>query len=168
MVTLQDLYFCCSDHIKMQTFRNILIPTDFSHAAWNAVQLGLELADPDTTVITLLHVFPSGARFNRKKKQHDIEELDDFKGIKQQMDDLCADFSKDRKVTLQPVILVGSVEEEICEYIEDNDFDLVIMGVNSNGQDNEPGSHTSVIIARCCVPVLVVPNRKFSHQPQAM
>lgn len=149
----------------MQTFKNILIPTDFSHAAWNAVQLGLRLAVTDFAVITLLHVFPSTARFNSRKEQCLAqEELADFRVIKEQMDALCADFTKESQIQLQSVLLGGSVEEEIREYIRENDFDLVIMGVNSNGEDNEPGSHTSTIISNCEVPVLVVPNQKFPKE----
>lgn len=147
----------------MQKFKNILIPTDFSNAAWNAVQLGLELTNAQVVSITLLHVFPSAAKFNSTKPELGAKELHTIERIKGQMDTLCADFTKGRNINLQPIILGGSVEEEIMECLRENEFDLIIMGVNSNGQDNEPGSHTAMIIANCQIPVLVVPNQDVSN-----
>lgn len=143
----------------MQAFKNILIPTDFSPAAWNAVQLGSNLAKAGYTEITLLHVFPSSAKFDSRKGELDIKDLDAIDEIKMQMDSFCMDLHGQYNVKYHPVILGGAVHEEICQYIHENDFDLVMIGVNSNGVDNTPGSHTSEIISNCHAPVLVVPNQ---------
>lgn len=142
----------------MQAFKNILIPTDFSSAAWNAVQLGANLAKSGYTEITLLHVFPSSARFDSRKGELDIQDLNAIDDIKLQMDVFCVDLHSQYKVVFHPVILGGAVQEEICQYIKENDFDLVIIGVNSNGVDNKPGSHTSEIIENSHTPVMVAPN----------
>ena len=143
----------------MQAFKNILIPTDFSQAAWNAVQLGAKMAFSGKTEVTLLHVFPSSAKFDSRKGELDIKDLNMIDDIKAQMDAFCNDLRGQHKVNFRSIILGGSVQEEICQYLKDNFFDLVIIGVNSNGVDNQPGSHTSNIIANCGAPVLVVPNR---------
>ncbi|WP_421877877.1 universal stress protein [Marinoscillum sp.] len=142
----------------MQAFKNILIPTDFSPAAWNAVQLGSSMAKPGYTDITLLHVFPSSAKFDSRKGELDIKDLNTIDEIKVQMDAFCMDLHSQYKVSYHPLILGGAVQQEICQHIQENDFDLVIIGVNSNGVDNNPGSHTSDIISNCHAPVLVVPN----------
>ncbi len=143
----------------MQAFKNILIPTDFSQAAWNAVQLGSNLAKAGYSMITLLHVFPSSAKFDSRRGELDIQDLNAIDDIKLQMDSFCKDLHGQYQVNYHSVILGGAVHEEICQHIQENDFDLVIMGVNSNGVNNQPGSHTSEIIANCHSPVLVVPNR---------
>ncbi|MAE85378.1 MAG: hypothetical protein CMB80_21775 [Flammeovirgaceae bacterium] len=148
----------------MQAFKNILIPTDFSPAAWNAVQLGSSLAKAGFTEITLLHVFPSSAKFDSRKGELDIQDLNTIDEIKMQMDSFCLDLHSQFNVNYHPVILGGAVQEEICQHIQENDFDLVIIGVNSNGVDNNPGSHTSQIIANCHTPVLVAPNRLVNQK----
>ncbi|WP_258099911.1 universal stress protein [Marinoscillum pacificum] len=142
----------------MQAFKNILIPSDFSSAAWNAVHLGSSMAKEGFTEITLLHVFPSSAKFDSRKGELDLSDLDAIDEIKLQMDAFCMDLHSQYKVTYHPVILGGAVHEEICQHIRENDYDLVIIGVNSNGVDNRPGSHTSEIIANCHTPVLIAPN----------
>lgn len=142
----------------MQAFKNILIPTDFSQAAWNAVQLGAKMAIAGETEVTLLHVFPSSAKFDSRKGELDIQDLNFIDDLKSKMDFFCNDLRKQHKVSFKSIILGGAVEEEICQYLQDNVFDLVIIGINSNGMDNEPGSHTTGIIANSTAPVLVVPN----------
>ena len=61
----------------------------------------------------------------------------------------------------------GWVDIEILDYINKNNFDLVIMGVNSNGLDNRPGSHISKIIEKANAPVLVIPNKPVDHKVTA-
>lgn len=135
----------------MNLFHQILIPTDFSLAAWHAVQLGLRLIAPENSRLTLLHVFPSGP----SERSGDLELME---GLRKQMDDLCQTLERSQKKKIQPVILGGEVEGEVLKFIQANAFELIILGVNSNGVDNEPGSHISGIIAKANAPVMVMPN----------
>lgn len=147
----------------MHSFQNILIPTDFSQAAWNAVQMGLALADKKQSKLILLHVFPSAAKFGADKKtSREDEQL--LKSLQKQMDEFCLSLQKNSTVTIIPVILEGKVEKEILGYVEHNEFDVVILGVNSNGSDNLPGSHISQIIEHANAPVMVIPNHILSQE----
>lgn len=66
------------------------------------------------------------------------------------------DFSDDK---IRNVVLSGNVEETMMQFIKEHSFDLVIVGINSNGHDNEIGSHTVRVIRESGVPVMIVPNR---------
>lgn len=142
----------------MHLFKNILIPTDFSQAAWKAVNLGMSMISPHDSRLTLLHVFPSSAKFINGKKDEDLEDEKHLISLQKQMDEFCQTLERSAAIRVVPVILKGKVEPEILNYILENDFDIVIMGVNSNGMDNTPGSHVSNIISNANAPVMVVPN----------
>ncbi len=141
----------------MNAFKKLLIPTDFSMAAWNAVQQGLKLIEPNGE-LTLLHVFPSRAKFT-KQDAHGQDPDDSLKDVlKTQLDDFCRTLKLHRDFDVVPVILQGVVGQEILKFIHENEFEAIIMGMNSNGQDNEPGSHIKDILVKANIPVMIVPN----------
>ena len=141
----------------MSPFQNILIPTDFSQAAWRAVQMGLTLANDKDSRVILLHVFPSAAKFSTSNHVS-LEDEKQVDSLREQMNDFCNSLQESSKATIVPQILRGKVEQEILRYIDKYAFDMVILGVNSNGVDNHPGSHLANIIESANAPVLVVPN----------
>ncbi|GAB4230285.1 MAG: universal stress protein [Ekhidna sp.] len=131
---------------------NILIPTDFSPASWNATQFGLELSRQNHEVrLSLLHVYPVS---NSRKQVVATPVLD---GVKSRMNKLAKDLTSNPEI-IKNVVLSGSVEKTLIDFIKENKFDLVIVGVNSNGSTNEIGSHTASLIEKSGTPVLVVPN----------
>lgn len=148
----------------MSSFRNILVPTDFSSAAWHAVLISLELVADEHSKITLLHVFPYSAKFDRKKGHLKDQDLEAIAAIKLQMDEFCKELGGKTKAKVRSEVLAGGVESEILGHITKDNFDLIIMGVNSNGLDNYPGSHVTNIIEKAVAPVLVVPNSQTHNQ----
>lgn len=155
----------------MHSFNKILIPTDFSPAAWNAVQLGVSLiaaSSPDGLAqLTLLHVFPYSAKFDRRRTHLNNNDLKAIDSIKQQMDEFCEELESNNQIKVNAVILGGGVESEVLKYVEKHPHDLIIMGVNSNGVDNQPGSHVGNIIEKANAPVLVIPNKLVSQEVPA-
>ncbi|WP_425391083.1 universal stress protein [Ekhidna sp.] len=137
---------------------SILIPTDFSPASWQAAQLGVELSRiyGDAT-ISFLHIYPISSKYAHKNgpKVNDSQ-LEEVKHRMNQLSHDISDLSDDR---IQNVVLSGNVEETMMQFIKDHNFDLVIVGINSNGHDNEIGSHTVRVIKESGVPVMIVPNR---------
>jgi len=79
--------------------------------------------------------------------------------LKKKMDEFCKQLQADSEVEIRPVLLEGDVGLKIADYIEAHPTDVVLMGVNSNATDNNPGSHLGDIISKACVPVMVVPNQ---------
>lgn len=146
----------------MQLFKNILIPTDFSQAAWNAVQIGVSLmaaASPGIRgQLTLLHIFPQTAKFVNQSffSSSDLKAIDE---IKRQVDEFCTELQGSNGVNVNGVLLSGGVEAGILDFVKAHPQDLIIMGVNSTGNDNQPGSHLRSVIEKVYTPVLVIPNK---------
>lgn len=82
--------------------------------------------------------------------------------VQNRMDKLAKDLSDKSEEVIENVVLSGDVEEKLIEFISQNHSDLVIVGVNSNGVNNEIGRHTLSIIEKSGVPVLIVPNKQVN------
>lgn len=138
----------------------ILIPTDFSPASWNATQVGLELSQLNrNATISFLHIYPVSSKYSKKShpqaSDHQLEE------VRERMNHLSKGLSELSEERIKNVVLSGNVEETMLQFIKDHKFDLVIVGINSNGHSNDIGSHTVRVIKESGVPVMIVPNRSI-------
>lgn len=148
----------------MKQISKILIPTDFSPSAWEAVQYGLSLARSEGLNITLLHVFPSAAQ---GKNGFEPGEKEEYQSFLDQMQSLC-DRLKPRHpgIDFHCELLRGSVNQELADFLAKNHYDLIIMGVNSSVNHNSMGKHTAAMLRFSNIPVLIVPNvKEASPQP---
>lgn len=137
-------------------FTHILIPTDFSPAAWKAVEIGLNLSDQYKCEISILHIYPVASKFSHESSHEDL--LPKLNKVKEHMTKLSNDLRKNEKTQINNLVLPGNIEKQLLDFVTQNSFDLVIMGVNSSGEDNSPGSHTAKLIEESDTPVLVIPN----------
>ncbi len=138
-------------------FTHILIPTDFSPAAWKAVEVGLSLSDQYKCEISILHIYPVASRFTKEGGHDDLmPKLDE---VKEHMTKLSEDLRKSEKTKINNLVLPGNIEQQLLDFVTKHSFDLVIVGVNSSGEDNSPGSHTAKLIEESDTPVLVIPNK---------
>ncbi len=144
----------------MIQFKRILIPTDFSPAAWNAINMAISICHDRDGSITLLHIYAANAKFDTQAKYSNEGLKTDMDRIKQRMVSFSKELSKSKKLEIDSVILKGWVDEEILFFIQNNDYDLVIMGVNGNGMDNRPGSHITKMIEQTSTPLMVIPNNQ--------
>jgi len=144
------------DLILIYVIAQILIPTDFSPAAWQATKMGMRLAEQNNAKLNFLHVVPTVSRYSSDRKhQHMPEQIEE---VRERMNDLSQNLSVEASISIQNHVLPGNVADTMMEFIKDNHYDLVILGVNSHGTDNGLGSHTAMVIEKCGVPVMIVPN----------
>lgn len=137
---------------------SILIPTDFSPASWNATQVGLELSRLNvSTRLSLLHVYPVSSKYIQKTAEDTNQEILEL--MKSRMNELSHNLIEESEELINNIVLSGNVDEVMLQFIKENEFDLVIVGINSNGQNNELGSHTIRVIKESGVPVMIVPNK---------
>ncbi len=137
---------------------SILIPTDFSPASWNATQVGLELSRLNvSTKLSLLHVYPVSSKYIDRTEEDTNEEI--LALMKSRMNELSHSLIEKSEELINNIVLSGNVDEVMLQFIKENEFDLVIVGINSNGQNNELGSHTIRVIKESGVPVMIVPNK---------
>lgn len=136
---------------------SILIPTDFSPASWNATQFGLELSQLNSYVkLSFLHVYPVSSK---QLKNGDLKAANkQIALMENRMNRLSHDLTESDDL-IKNVVLPGNVDEVMIQFIEENQFDLVIVGINSNGQNNDIGSHTINLIKESGIPVMIVPNK---------
>jgi len=137
-------------------FQTILIPSDFTPAAWKAMNVGIELGESHTSHLTLLHIYPITAKFSKQKLAREI--TDEVDRIKSKMEKMSDEISNERGLKISTIVLSGNVEDQLLTFVKEHQFDLVIMGVNSNGENDTPGSHTLKIIEESSAPLLIVPN----------
>ncbi|MEM7551974.1 MAG: universal stress protein [Bacteroidota bacterium] len=141
----------------MQSFKNILIPTDFSPAAWNAMQYGMLFQQMHKCPITLLHVYPIKTKYGALKNGQAKEVEDIVESLKRKMDRLSDNIEKARGSNVVNVVRTGNVVDEIINFYRDGEFDLIIMGVNSGSSSNSPGFNAGEIIKNFGFPVFLVP-----------
>ncbi len=142
----------------MHHFKNLLVPTDFGPAAWNALNIAIEMCCEEESTITLLHIYPSSAKFGKKSRKSGQSDSDEMDRIRQRMISFCGELTNEKNLKIESVILRGWVEEEIIDFMKRNTFDLIVMGVNSNGLNNRPGSNITKMIENTGIPLMVIPN----------
>lgn len=135
---------------------SILIPTDFSPASWKATQVGLEMSRLNKDVkLSILHVYP----VSKSHKNGTASAQPVLKDVEDRMNKLAKNLTDESDEIINNVVLSGQVEDTLLNFIKENKFDLVIVGVNSNGANNEIGSHTISMIKKSGIPVMIVPNK---------
>ncbi|HEY0679458.1 MAG TPA: universal stress protein [Chitinophagaceae bacterium] len=138
----------------MQT---ILVPTDFSANATNAVTYAAQLAKKMNAGIVLLHAYmlPTPVSevpyvmVNAEEIQRENEQL-----AKEEARKLEAAHG----IGVSYIVRLGFPSEEIESVIEDQPIDLVVMGMRGKGTlEKMMGSTTTSVIKKLRKPILVVP-----------
>lgn len=153
--------------------RKILIPTDFSENAWNAITYALELFKYDRTDFYILHAYgdevystPGMSReeVNEAKEevlQHSREEL---KKIIERMKEV----SPNPRHNYFPIAVFGALVDEANEIAELENADVIVMGTKGKSDDRNLtfGSNTLQVIKYVKCPVLAVPSGYTDIQPK--
>ena len=146
----------------MTRFTNILIPTDFSPAAWSAIKYGLRIAKREPTQLTLLHVYPTSHKKEILAGTANPKELRNISEFEDEIQSLCRHLQpKHKNIKLNCAVKTGDVNQEILQHLKEQQCDLIIIGVNSNGHDNKAGKHAAAILETAEVPVMMVPNKQM-------
>jgi len=142
--------------------KNILVPTDFSATARNAVNYAIELAKIIKAEITLLHIFdvpvaitdvsvvmpsPSELEHVHKHMLNNYEK--ELKG------------KTNNGVAIKGVVKMGYVFDEIKNAVRENKIDLIVMGITGAGKLTELliGSNATRVIKKIDCPTIVVPEK---------
>lgn len=119
----------------METFkpRNILIPTDFSQLAGDALEIAGSLARKYDAALTILHV-----RENTHNNVIPIHPEEEFMSINNTYDNIARERltqlaeSTSRKwgVQVSPILSVGNVTSEIRQLMKTDTVDMIVMGTH--------------------------------------
>lgn len=151
--------------------KQLLVPTDFSKAAENAIDFAVHSAKVLPAEITLLHSFETGdstysdyvgvnKEFNRSMISDANEKLDVLKkGIE-----------KAHGIVVKTMVSTDSLLDTITKFGKDHKVDMVVMGtLGASGlKEKLWGSRTSTVIGKTTVPVMVIPNEYTWKKPEKM
>jgi nucleotide-binding universal stress UspA family protein len=131
-----------------QNTRKILVPTDFSAVAVNALDHAITLAQHSEAEVYLLHVVA---------KQSDVEDA------RKQLDGILAKTQeKAGSVKLNKLVRVGSIYEDIGDAAAEIDASLIVMGTHGmRGMQFLTGSRALRVITSSQVPFIVVQERSI-------
>lgn len=147
----------------------ILVATDFSACASNAMEYAMELARMTGLEVVAIHAIGSfEGIFNNTYNALYIEEYHNSKreALKKWADSF-SEREAFRAVPISTACEVGSVSGVISKYIDANPVDLLVMGtMGSTGIAGLFGSNASTMVEKTKTPTLIVPlESKFSPDP---
>ncbi len=144
--------------------KKLLVPTDFSEHAENALNFAINAANHFESKIYLLSVYqvhsPTGSMKDINQFLKDENESQLSKLVKKHKTALFHDTSLEAKT------LNGSTINTIARFADDNEVDLIIMGTQGSSGLNEIfiGSNTVGVIKRANKPILAIPCG-YRYQP---
>ncbi len=139
---------------------NILVPTDFSEVANNALRFAVNFSEKANAKIHLLHVthIPViDVNFPVDVYQEFTTEIE--KTATSNLEKLKKEFLEKSGVKFEIHSVMGFVNDEIHEFASQHKIDLIIMGTTgaSGIQEVLVGSNAASVVAKSHIPVLVIP-----------
>ena len=142
--------------------KHILVPTDFSDNAWNALKYGIELFQKTKCTFYLVHINPiptySGAGTSLRTASEDFRQ-NILKESKLELQNLLGQIAKETtqtsKHTFVPIALYDFFVDAIKRESENKKIDLIIMGTKgaSGLKKATIGSNTGDVITKVKCPL---------------
>ncbi len=139
----------------------ILVPTDYSEHALNAVRYALAYAEMTRSKVILLHVYEDSLTAGElvfTGLQHSKRQV--FEQAERKMRGLVSSFMRKTSTRMEWVLRAGNPSQQILEYARQKKIKLVIMGTTGKGYLARTvfGSTTQAVISRTLCPVITVPH----------
>lgn len=138
----------------------ILVPTDFSEVANNALSYALLLAKKINAEVSILYIknipLVDNSYPNAIYETY-ISEIDEY--TTKNFDKLKSKILNESGVKYTIQSSFGFINDEIQEYVANNEIDLIILGTTGTSGLEEIliGSNAASVVAKSIVPVLVIP-----------
>src|SRR5580698_10333706 len=149
--------------------KKILVATDFSACATNAMEYAMDLARVLKVEVVALHAIGSfEGIFNNTYNALYLEEY--YNSKREALKNWANTFSAKEVysgISVSTVCEVGSVSGVIAKYIQANPVELLVMGtMGSSGITGLFGSNASTMVEKTKTPTLIIPlESKFSMNP---
>jgi nucleotide-binding universal stress UspA family protein len=149
--------------------KQILVATDFSTCATNAMEYAMELARILNVELCAIHAIGSVEGVNNN--MFNALYIEDYHNNKRQALATWAEAFSNKEeyknVKVTTVAEVGSVASVLTKYIDSNPVELLVMGtMGSTGITGLFGSNTNVMVEKTKTPTLILPlESKFSTNP---
>lgn len=145
--------------------KKILLPTDFSDNAWNAIGYALEFFKNEECAFHILHTYtPTFYRVDYMMGGPTYSAIPDMgvdvaqAGLDKTLVDIKLKF-KNPKHKFKTLSAFNTLTNEIEELTENNDYDLIVMGTQGAKGAKEIflGTHTVHVIRKSNIPVMAIP-----------
>jgi nucleotide-binding universal stress UspA family protein len=143
----------------MSSLKNILVPTDFSACATDALTLAALIAKKTGASITLMNSYQPMAAFSEVGFYQNSYLLDDIEKTSiQQLETQATEKLAATGIPYTTVAKPGFAVENIKELCALHKIDLVVMGTRgASGVEELFGSNTATVIRNLTCPVIAVP-----------
>lgn len=159
--------------LNLTTMKNILVPTDFSPQAENALKVAVDMAKTFDGKVVLFNVVdaPGGGNFSSSAQAASGNAMDDiftFKLIekmKADLADMVEPYGDDANIATE--MALGDLVEMVNERIALDEIDIVIMGTKgSDGmQEVMVGSNAEKVVRTAHCPVLTIKSNYIGAHP---
>ncbi|MCC4766912.1 universal stress protein [Methanosarcina sp. DH1] len=150
--------------MKRKLFRNIVIATDGSKNVQRAISHGIEFAKLSGAIVHALYVVNTPSTISEnwtagKETIYNIMKNDGKKAVSK-----IKEIGEASGVEVREVLLEGYPSNEIIDFVENNNIDLIVMGsLGATGLERFLiGSVAETVVRGSKVPVLVVRSEKQS------
>ncbi|MEO1033555.1 MAG: universal stress protein, partial [Bacteroidota bacterium] len=145
--------------------RKILIPTDFSDNAMNALKYALELFKYDKSIFFIMHAYQDEVYADKALRSREtLDELTEIIGNRSQIK--LESILKELKVIspnprhkYEMVCANNMLIDEADRIVDEEDIDIIVMGTRGKTNDRNLafGSHTLQVLKYVQCPVLAIP-----------
>lgn len=154
--------------------RKILIPTDFSENATNAILFAVNLFKYEVTEFYIMHAYQDDIYANESeltKTNIDKVTATVGKNSKDQLEHTIGEIkiiSPNPRHTFSPISANNLLIEEADKIVDDKNIDIIIMGTKgkTNSKKITFGSHTLQVLKYVQCPVLAIPESYKYTQPK--
>lgn len=149
--------------------KRILVPTDFSTCADNAIDFAVQSAKILPVEILLLNAFElSGDIYTDYMGVNKEFNQSQLQAVNNKLAQLKNSIKATEGIIVDTCVFTGTVKESIAEVTNKKNIDLVVMGTaGANGlKEKLWGSKTAAIIGKSQVPVIAVPLEYKWKRPQ--
>ena len=149
--------------------KKILVATDFSVCAANAMQYAMEIVKMLKIELCAIHAIGSTEGiFNNTYNALYIEDY--YNNKRNALAMWAATFTNNtefKDITITTICEVGTLSNVISKYIQTNPVEMLVMGtMGSTGISGLFGSNASMMVEKTKIPTLIVPlESKFSKNP---
>ncbi|MCK8520946.1 universal stress protein [Aquimarina sp. D1M17] len=154
--------------------RKILIPTDFSENAMNAIRYAVELFKYERSDFLIMHAYADEVYdHDTTVSRQALEELkvatlkNSDKELSKILDDI-QQISPNPRHTYETLSVFGTLVDEANELVDRENIDIVVMGTQGKSNDRALtfGSNTLQVIKYVKCPVLAIPSESSYTQPK--
>ncbi len=156
--------------------RKIVVPTDFSENAFNALKYACEIFKYERSDIFILHayadeVYQQGNVTDRSKLEIHKDEL--FHNSEEQLSAILKnikEYAPNPRHNYKKITAFGSLIDEVNDLVDQENMDIVVMGTRGAANDRNItfGSNTLQVMKYIQCPVLAIPEDYAYHSPKQL